>query len=479
MKKINIPLFGEQGTILKDWLTTDKHCIDIVPVGSGKTFLASIALPIFATDPKYHKGKDIIYSAPTGAMIKALIWEPLKHSCINHFGLVDGRDINNSELTIKFPNGVFIRCKSAEQRENLRGLNVGVWVADEASLYTQDTLQEITNRLRPKVGQPETVGRLVVISTPNGNGPLYDLFQLALANPNKYIVRHFNYLQMRSGNKQFIEEQKRIISPLKFGQDYMCQWESVADMFFYAWDKHKYCKDITDQGRDVYSFHDWNKRVMCAVVAQVTKPGELNGKIEVLKTYAIPDCSTDGIAEAIRLDFPKRRINSIIDMSGTQLNRDTTSPFGVTDRTILEKYGFTIVNNRKSNPLVSDTDNTSNAFIARSGLVVKPDDKFLLDALQTYHYEDASRKKLVKYTEQRYAHIDGLGDAIRYGIHYLFPITHESMPIHEYVNSDNKLKRMNQPGTKYMPESPLYPGGPTWEEIMNGEEVDEDYAKWM
>ena len=216
MNEIEIPLFGEQKTILADWLTTNKHCVDIVPVGSGKTFLAAIALPLFASDPRYHKGKDIIYSAPTGAMIKSLIWEPLKQSCINHFGLVDGKDINNSELTIKFPNGVFIRCKSAEQRENLRGLNVGVWVADEAALYTQDTLQEITNRLRPRVGQPDTAGRLIVISTPNGTGPLHDLFQLALQNPEKYIVRHYNYLQMRSGNKEFIEEQKRIISPLKF-----------------------------------------------------------------------------------------------------------------------------------------------------------------------------------------------------------------------------------------------------------------------
>jgi hypothetical protein len=333
--------------------------------------------------------------------------------------------------------------------------------------------------LRPRVGQPETAGRLIIISTPNGTGPLYDLFQLALKNPEKYVVRHYNYLQMRSGNKKFIDEQKRIISPLKFAQDYMCQWESVADMFYYTWDKHKYCAEIIDQGRDLYTFHDWNKRVMCAVVAQVTKPHTLIGKIEVLKSYAIPDCSTEGIAEAIRSDFPKRRLNSIIDMSGTQVNRDTTSPFGVTDRTILEKYGFTIVNNRKSNPLISDTDNTSNAFIARGGLVVKPDDKFLLDALTTYHYEDATRKKLVKYTEQRYAHIDGLGDAIRYGIHHLFPITHDSVNVPEYVNSDSKLKRMNQPGRDYMPESPLYPGGPTWEEIMLGEEVDEDHAKWM
>jgi hypothetical protein len=477
--KIDIPLFGEQNTVLADWLTTDKHCIDIVPVGSGKTFLAAIALPIFASDPRYHRGKDIIYSAPTGAMIKSLIWEPLKQSCINYFGLVDGKDINNSELTIKFPNGVFIRCKSAEQRENLRGLNVGVWVADEAALYTQDTLQEITNRLRPKVGQPETAGRLIVISTPNGAGPLYELFKFAMERPDKYVVRHFNYLQMRSGNREFIEEQKRIISPLKFQQDYMCSFENVADQFFYAWDKNKYTVDnIVDRGGELYTFHDWNKRVMCAAVAQVTNPYTKDGKIEILKSYAIRDCGTEGIAQAIRQDFPKRRISSIIDMSGTQTNRDTTSPFGVTDRTIIEQYGFTVINNRKSNPLIADTDNTSNAFISRGGLVVKKDDKFLLEALQTYHFEDATRKNLVKYTEQKYAHIDGLGDCIRYGIHYLFPIQHESTGIAEYVGMDSRLSRRMRPGVEHMPDSPLYPGGPSWEEILNGDETEKDFMTW-
>jgi hypothetical protein len=477
MNQIDIPLYGEQSTLLSDWLTTDKHCINIVPVGSGKTFLASIALPLFATDEKYHKQKDIIYSAPTGQMIKSLIWEPLKRSCIEHFGLKDGEHINNSELTIKFPNGVFIRCKSAEQRENLRGLNVGVWVADEASLYTQDTLQEITNRLRPKVGQPDTQGRLILISTPNGNGPLYDLYQLALGMPDKYIVRHMNYLQMRSGNKAFIEEQKRILSPLKFQQDYMCSWDSTENQFFYAWSKHKYTKELFDNGRDLYSFHDFNKRRMCATVAQVTRAGEKDGTIEILKSYALNDASTEDIARAIRVDFPKRRINSIIDMSGTQLNRDTTSPFGTTDRIILEKYGFTIVNNRKSNPLIADTDNTSNSFINRGGLWVRPDDNLLLEALSTYHYEDGSRKKLVKYTEQKYAHIDGLGDSVRYGIHYLFPITHDGLNLPEYVGMDSRYQRMNTPGVEHMPVSPLYPGGPTWEEIMNGSE-EKDYMTW-
>lgn len=468
-RNIDIPLFGEQKTILADWLTTNRHAIDIVPVGSGKTFLASLALPIFASDPQFHKGKDIIYSAPTGAMIKSLIWEPLKRSCIEYFGLVDGKDINNSELTIKFPGGVFIRCKSAEQRENLRGLNVGVWIADEAALYTQDTLQEITNRLRPKVGQPDTEGRLIVISTPNGNGPLYDLFQMALTLPEKYIVRHYNYLQMRSGNRQFIETQKKILSPLKFAQDYMCSWDQVENQFFYTWDKHKYCvEDIKDRGGDLYSFHDFNKRKMCAVIAQITNPGKSTGKMEILKSYAINDCSTEGIAQAIRADFPRRRINSIIDMSGTQVNRDTTSPFGITDRILLERYGFTIVNNRNSNPLIADTDNTSNSFINNGNLVVKSSDKDLLEALGTYHFEDGSRKKLVKYTEQAYAHIDGLGDCIRYGIHHLFPINHGDLMVPDYVTNDARYNQ--RPGGQHLPQSPLYPGGPTWEELLSGKQ---------
>jgi hypothetical protein len=468
---VGLKLYGEQYNILQDWLTTDKNCMDIVPVGSGKTFLASIALPLFANNPNFHKGKDIIYSAPTTSMIKSLIWEPLKNSVINYYNLVDGRDINNSELTIKFPNGIFIRCKSAEQKENLRGLNVGVWVADEAALYSSSTLQEITNRLRPKVGEPDTKGRFIIISTPNGNGPLFDLYNFAKTS-NDWIVRHYNYGQMRSGNLDFINKQKQVLSPLKFAQDYLCHWESVEDMFFYAWNS-SYINDTKDNGGDLYIGCDFNKRVMNTVVANVYKPGKLDGKIEVIKSYSIPDCGTERMAQEIRKDFNKRNIYAVIDMSGTQVNRDTTSPFGVTDRTILEKYGITIINSKKSNPLIIDTDNSSNSFIQRGGLVVPSHCKKLIEALNSYHYEDSNRKKLVKSTEKNYAHIDGLGDATRYLIHHFFPITHNINTV-DYV-TDNKVSR---PGDEYRRQSPLYPGGPTWTELLSHGSEDSDYVTW-
>ena len=477
MRKIPINLYGEQSTIFDDWINTNKHCIDIIHAGAGKTYLAALALPIFASDSKYHMGRDIIYSAPTMGMISALVWEPLKRACRDYFDIPDS-DINNSAMTIKFPNDIFIRCKSAEQKENLRGLNASCWIADEASLYNQESLQEIFNRLRPAVGSPDSKGRIIVISTPHGTGPLHDLYKTALAMPDQFIVRHYNYEQMRSGNLNFINEQKKILSPLKFAQDYLCSWEVVEDQFWYTWSREKYTKPLIDPGGDLVTAHDFNKRVMTAVVAKIHHPHTNKGTIEILKSYAIPDCSTEGMAMAIRADFPRRRIESVIDMSGTQLNRDTTSAFGVTDRTILEKYGFQIVNSKKVNPLISDTDNTCNAFVNRGGLIVQPDDTKLLEALSTYHFEDGTRKKLVKYTEAAYAHIDGLSDALRYLITHYFPINHESQyNMHEYVNSDSRIKRMNQPGLDHMPVSPLYAGGPTWEEIMAGEQ-EEDHQVW-
>ena len=468
--QVDISLYGRQHEVFSDWVNTDKHCIDILPAGSGKTFLASIALPVFCTDVKYHKNKDVLYLAPTREMIKTLIWPSLTQSCKEYFGIKEDQ-INNGDLTIKFPNGVYLRCKSAEPRENLRGMNVGVAICDEASLFNQEALQEITNRLRPKIGSTDTPGRLIIISTPYGAGPLYDLFRTAQQNPDTFVVRHYDYRQMRSGNMAFINEQKKILSPMKFAQDYLCSFEQVSDMFYYAFKPEHHTAELSDTLGDLYHFADFNKRIATSIIARVNKPYTKDGSIDVLKAYTIDNCGTEQLAQTIRADFPKRRIYSIIDMSGTQVNRDTTSPFGVTDRILLEKYGFQIMNQNKANPLISDTDNSSNAFITRGGLKVNITATKLIESMKSYHYEDGTRKKLVKYND-KYAFIDGLGDCLRYGIHHLFPIQHDSSGMAEYIGMDQRFNK--QPGTEHLPDSPLYQGGPTWEEIMNNS-TEEDH----
>jgi len=445
-----LTLFGGQKEVW-DAMMSDKNACLVLPIGSGKSFLASWMLCIAATTPSIHKGRDILYIAPTAPMVTRIIWKDLKQRCINMWGLKDEQDINNSSKTITFPNGVRIFCLSAET--GLKGINASLIIADEAAEFSQEAIQELSNRTRPIPGQVDSQGRMILISTPEGKNAFYDLYQFALSRPDTWVVIHKTWEQMRVQPRSWVEEQRQLLSPLKFAKDLECDWGSVEDQFYYSWRRTMAVEEQPrDRQRELYTFHDFNKRVMTAVVAQVI--GDIrspHGRIEVLKSYAIPDCSTEQLAQAIRYDFPTRTIQSIMDMSGAQVNRDTTSQFGVTDKTILEKYGFRIINTRNSNPLVSDSDNSANAFISQGRLTIWQGESKLLDALETYHYEDGSRKKLVKYSDAKYAHIDGLGDCIRYGIHHLFPMVHDHTGAAEYLDGMERYDL--EPGFEYLTES--------------------------
>lgn len=430
---IDIKPIGAQTELINAMFRSSKNVCAVVPVGSGKSFLAEVLLPYAATTATMHKGRDILYVAPTYPMIERIIWQGLKKRCVQHWGLQDERDINNSKKIITFGNGIRIHCVSSET--GLKGINAGLIIADEAAEFTEDALQELSNRIRPIPGVEGSVGRMILISTPEGKNPFHNMYEMARANPDRWIAIHKNYLQMRVQSKKWIEEQRYLLSPLKFAKDFMCDWGSVEDQFFYAWTKHYLSDDqhnkIVDRKTQLYSFHDFNKKCMTAIVAQVIgAPGTSTGKIEVLKSYAIESCSTEQLAIKIQSDYPNRSIHAVMDMSGAQTNRDTTSAFGVTDKTILEKHGFKIINTRKGNPLISDTDNSANAFINQGRLSVPYSEKQLIESLETYHFEDASRKALVKYKESNLMHIDGLGDCLRYGIHHLFPLRKE-VPVSE------------------------------------------------
>ena len=429
MNETRIRLIGAQTLIWNAMYNSRKNVLAVVPVGSGKSFLASLLLPIAATTPSMNMGRDLLCVAPTYGELERAIWSPLKKTCQEQFGLEDEKDINNSKKVITFPNGVKIYCVSAES--GLKGINASLIVADEAAEYSEEALQELTNRIRPAVGDPDSGGRFILISTPEGKNAFYKLYEEAQKHPEDWIVIHLDYKMMRSQSKAWIEKQRYLLSPLKFKKDMECDWGSVEDQFYYTWNK-KYLKDdIVDLKGQLYSFHDFNKKCMTAIIAQVIgNPRDSNSRLQILKSYAIESCSTEQLAKVIQRDWRGRSINSIMDMSGAQLNRDTTSAFGITDKTILEKHGLKIVNTRASNPLISDTDNSANAFINQGRLDVPWTETKLIESLETYHYEDSSRKVLVKYKEPNLMHIDGLGDCLRYGINHLFPLRKE-IPVSE------------------------------------------------
>ena len=71
-----------------------------------------------------------------------------------------------------------------------------------------------------------------------------------------------------------------------------------------------------------------------------------------------------------------------------------------------------------------------------------------------------------------------MGDSLRYGIHHLFPVQHDNWGGAEYVGQDARMSAYNDPGKEHKPHSPLYEGGPTWEEIMGQRDDDVDHVVW-
>jgi hypothetical protein len=464
-----LTLYGAQKEVW-DAMMSDKNACLVLPIGSGKSFLASWMLCIAATTPSINRGRDILYIAPTAPMVSRIIWKDLKDRCMQMWRLEDEKHINNSTKTITFPNGVRIFCLSAET--GLKGINAGLIIADEAAEFSEEALQELSNRTRPIPGQPDSQGRMILISTPEGKNAFWDMYQYSLSTPDRWITLHKTWREMRVQPVEWINEQRAILSPLKFAKDLECDFGQVVDQFFYSW-KSSYIEDTYDRGRELYYFGDFNKKRMTGIIAQVVgEPHNNSGRIEVLKTYALYDCGTEGIADAVRADFPQRTIWAIVDRSGSHVNRDTTSQFGITDQTILESRGFRMMNTARGNPLITDTDNSSNAFINQGRLKIPHQERILIDAMETYHFEDGTRKNLVKYKEARYMHIDGLGDAMRYGIHYLFPMRHDSQSMPTHIDSTDDFYQA--PGHQYLTENTLIKsrdGVPTVEFLMRRAEA--------
>lgn len=477
--QLDIELIGAQEDLWDAFFKSKKNVLAVAHVGSGKSFLCRLLLPIAATTPAIHKGRDIVYVAPSNGMVSRIMWSELKKDCIKHYGLTDEKDINNSNKTITFANGIKIVCLSAET--GLKGMNASLVICDEAAEFSDESLQELSNRIRPKVGDPDSGGRMILISTPEGKNHFYKMFQTALSHPEDWIVFHLPYQKMKSQTKKWVETQRYLLSPLKFARDIECDWGSVEDQFYYTWNKSMLVAETKDRGGDLYSFNDFNKNVMNAIVAQVVgEPYSQSGKLEILNTYSVKNCGSEMIAKIIREDYPMREIKAIIDMSGSDVNRDTSSPFGVTDRTNLEKYGFVIQNTKRGMPRIGDTDNSSNAFINQRRLIVPMHLEKLISAIETFHYEDGTRKALVKYKDIDSKHIDGLGDCLRYGIHHLFPMRHGEDVTQPRSFSDDETY-YEEPGSQYFvkPASKTKNGMPTVKSLLNKyNEDDSEEESW-
>ncbi len=189
------------------------------------------------------------YIAPFRNQAKQVSWDRLKAIARP----IPRCEKNESDLSIKFPNGSIIQLFGADNPDALRGLTLHGVIFDEYSQQPGNIFEEI---IYPTLST--TNGYAIWIGTPKGKNQLYDIYQKALAHPAEYLTI-FKTIEDTIGEEKgktvenlqhALEDAKKLVSSGlmtedAFQQELYCSFDASVKGAYYA----AQISDARTQGR--------------------------------------------------------------------------------------------------------------------------------------------------------------------------------------------------------------------------------------
>lgn len=184
----------------------------------GKTFLA-IASLIDAALRTSKENARFAYVAPFLKQAKQVSWDYLRRFAYQ----VPGVKVNESELSITFPNGSAIRLYGSDNGEAMRGIYLDGVVIDEVADCRLETWPEI---IRPALADRK--GWCLFIGTPKGMDQFFELYERAKVNPEWYAG------MFRADETGLIEagelaDARGDMSANQYRQEFLCDFTASAD----------------------------------------------------------------------------------------------------------------------------------------------------------------------------------------------------------------------------------------------------------
>lgn len=168
------------------------------------------------------------YVAPFLSQAKKIVWEDpemFPKYCPPH--IWDKR--NNSDLTIKFPNGSIIYVLGADNPDSLRGPNPRGVVLDEYG----DMKPEVWSAIVQPIMTANPDAWTWFLGTPKGRNDFFNKYSMAASGEN---VNWFASLMKASTSgiirPEDLEEARKTTTAAFFGQEYECEFIESATSFF-------------------------------------------------------------------------------------------------------------------------------------------------------------------------------------------------------------------------------------------------------
>ena len=159
------------------------------------------------------------YVAPYRNQAKSIAWDYLKHFSAP----VPGRDVNEGELFIGFPNGSRIRLFGADNADAMRGLYFDGIVLDEVADMRPEVWGEI---VRPALS--DRMGWACFIGTPRGMDLFYDLYEAGHTTEGWYSKM---YRADETGviSNDELASARDVMSDNQYRQEFLCDFSASVD----------------------------------------------------------------------------------------------------------------------------------------------------------------------------------------------------------------------------------------------------------
>jgi len=186
---------------------------------AGKTVWAIVEL-ILAAIVCTRQAPRFAYIAPYYRQAKSVAWEYLRRFAL----CIPGTDINETELSVRLPNGAVIRLYGADNPDTLRGLYFDGVVLDEVADMRPQVWGEI---IRPALADRE--GWAVFIGTPKGHNLFSEKYFEALQNPAEWFADLRRASDTGAIAPAELEKAKREMSPPQWAQEMECDFGAAVE----------------------------------------------------------------------------------------------------------------------------------------------------------------------------------------------------------------------------------------------------------
>lgn len=310
-------LHDKQREVAEAFFAGNRFIVVIAGRRSGKTLLAAL-LACYAcleTDTK-------VWVVSKTYDLARKVWNYLVPMMEK---LMPGRNvvINESTLTMKFPWGAMLECKSADHEASLIGEGVDLLIVDEAAELKERVWQQ---RLSPTLRDRK--GSVVFISTPLGRNWLYDLFIKGQKREDGFWSIRFpswaNTFVYDEAERELAESQ---LDRVSFLAQHEAEFVSYANMVYDDFSREVHVRPVPDlEGWSITLSVDPGYNGACAMLW--IAHNRVSSEDFVIREIVQPKMVYADVLEAIERYEPAEGYEAFVcDIAGRATSQETGTSF--------------------------------------------------------------------------------------------------------------------------------------------------------